>query len=91
MTKQELINKMAEDSGISKGAASAALQSFLEGITNGLKEKDGKVVLTGFGTFAKVHRKARMGRNPQTGENMQIKACNVVKFKPGKSLKDEIA
>ncbi len=82
---------MAEDSGISKSAASAAFQSFMEGLANGLKGKDAKVTLTGFGTFANVHRKARMGRNPQTGEDMKIKARNVVRFKPGKSLKDAIA
>jgi DNA-binding protein HU-beta len=55
-----------------------------------LKKKDGKVTLVGFGTFQKSRRKARKGRNPQTGEMLKIKARNVVKFKPGKKLRDAI-
>jgi len=90
MTKAELVEKMAKDAGISKVAAAAALSSFMEGITKALKKKDGKVTLVGFGTFAKIRRKARKGRNPQTGDPIKIKACNVVKFKPGKKLKDAI-
>lgn len=90
MTKAELIEKMAKDAGVSKSAASSALQSFLEGVTKALKKKDGKVTLVGFGTFSKVRRKARKGRNPQTGEAIKIKARNVVKFKAGKALKDAI-
>ncbi len=90
MTKAELVEKMAKDAGISKVAASAALSSFIDGVTKSLKKKDGKVTLVGFGTFSKVRRKARTGRNPQTGESIKIKACNVVKFKPGKGLKDAI-
>ena len=87
MTKTELIEKMATDAGISKTAANAALNSFIDNVTKALKKKDGKVTLVGFGTFQKVHRKARKGRNPQTGEPLKIKAKNVVKFKPGKQLK----
>lgn len=90
MTKAELIEKMAKDAGVSKSAASSALRSFLEGVTKALKKKDGKVTLVGFGTFSKVRRKARKGRNPQTGEAIKIKARNVVKFKAGKALKDAI-
>ena len=90
MTKAELVEKMAKDAGISKVAAAAALNSFMEGITKALKKKNGKVTLVGFGTFAKIRRKARKGRNPQTGDPIKIKACNVVKFKPGKKLKDSI-
>jgi len=90
MTKAELIEKMAKDAGISKAAAGAALESFIDGVTKALKQKDGKVTLVGFGTFSKVHRKARKGRNPQTGETIKIKASNVVKFKAGKKLKDAI-
>jgi DNA-binding protein HU-beta len=84
MTKAELIEKMAMDAGISKVAAGAALDSFVDGVTSALKKKEGKVTLVGFGTFQKVRRKARKGRNPQTGEEIKIKATNVVKFKPGK-------
>ncbi|HMA84191.1 MAG TPA: HU family DNA-binding protein [Desulfosalsimonadaceae bacterium] len=90
MTKAEIVEKMAKDAGISKVAASAALNSFMDGVTKALKKKDGKVTLVGFGTFAKVRRKARTGRNPQTGEPIKIKARNVVKFKPGKMLRDSI-
>jgi DNA-binding protein HU-beta len=90
MTKAELVEKMAEDAGVSKTAANAALNSFTTTITKALKKKDGKVTLVGFGTFSKVRRKARKGRNPQTGEAIKIKASNTVKFKPGKALKDAV-
>ncbi len=90
MTKAELVAKMADDAGISKVAASAALISFMDGVTSALKKKNGKVTLVGFGTFSKVRRKARKGRNPQTGEPIKIKACNVVKFRPGKKLKESV-
>ncbi|MEJ2658813.1 MAG: HU family DNA-binding protein, partial [Desulfobacterales bacterium] len=89
-TKAELVESMAKDAGISKVAASAALDSFMANVTKALKKKNGKVTLVGFGTFAKVRRKARKGRNPQTGDPIKIKASNVVKFKPGKKLKDAI-
>ena len=59
-------------------------------VTKALKKKSGKVTLVGFGTFQKVRRKARKGRNPQTGEAIKIKATNVVKFRPGKKLRDAI-
>lgn len=90
MTKSELIDMMAKDAGISKVAAGAALNSFMAGVTKALKKKDGKVTLVGFGTFSKVHRKARKGRNPQTGAPIKIKARSVVKFKPGKKLQDAV-
>jgi DNA-binding protein HU-beta len=90
MTKSELIAKMAKDSGITKAAAEKALSSFMEGVTKVLKKKDGKITLTGFGTFSKVRRKARKGRNPQTGVVIKIKAKNAVKFKAGKTLKDSV-
>jgi DNA-binding protein HU-beta len=91
MTKADLIEKMATDAGISKAAAAKALDAFMDGVTDALKKKkEPKVTLVGFGTFTKVPRKARKGRNPQTGEEIQIKASNVVKFKPGKKLKDAL-
>ena len=90
MTKAELVEKMAKDAKISKAAAAAALSSFMEGVTKALKKKDGKVTLVGFGTFSKSRRKARKGRNPQTGAPIKIKATNVVKFKAGKKLKDAV-
>ncbi len=90
MTKAELIEKMAEDAGITKVQASNALKSFTDNVTATLKKKDGKVTLVGFGTFSKMRRKARKGRNPRTGEPIKIKATNVVKFKPGKNLRDAV-
>jgi DNA-binding protein HU-beta len=90
MTKTELVKTMAGDAGISNAQARAALDSFMENIMNTLKKKDGKVTLVGFGTFLKTRRKARNGRNPQTGDPIKIKAANVVKFKPGKKLRDSV-
>jgi DNA-binding protein HU-beta len=90
MTKAEMVEKAAKEAGISKVAATAALSSYLDSITKALKKKDGKVTLVGFGTFQKVRRKARKGRNPQTGDPIKIKATNVVKFRPGKKLKDAV-
>ncbi|RLC31598.1 MAG: DNA-binding protein [Deltaproteobacteria bacterium] len=90
MTKTELVELMAKDAGITKVAASAALDSFMANVTSALKKKDAKVTLVGFGTFSKIRRKARKGRNPQTGEEIKIKAHNVVKFSPGKKLKEAV-
>lgn len=90
MTKAELIEKMAKEADISKVAAGKALDSFVDGVTKTLKKKDGKVTLVGFGTFQKSRRKARKGRNPQTGEMLKIKARNVVKFKAGKKLREAV-
>jgi DNA-binding protein HU-beta len=90
MTKAELVDKMAKDANISKAAAGAALNSFVSSVTKALKKKEGKVTLVGFGTFLKVRRKARKGRNPQTGAAIKIKASNTVRFKPGKALKDAL-
>jgi len=90
MTKAELVDKMAKDAKITKVAASAALASFIASVTKALKKKDGKVTLVGFGTFQKTRRKARKGRNPQTGAAIKIKAKNVVKFKPGKKLRESV-
>ena len=90
MTKAEIIAQMAEDAGITKAEAQTCLESFIAGVTQTLKKKDGKVTLVGFGTFQKSRRKARKGRNPQTGEEIKIKASNVVKFKAGQKLKAAI-
>jgi DNA-binding protein HU-beta len=90
MTKQELIEAMAKDAGITKAAAGAALDSVVDGVVKTLKKKDGKVTLVGFGTFSKARRKARTGRNPQTGAEIKIKASTVVKFKAGKKLKASV-
>ncbi|MGB6013008.1 MAG: HU family DNA-binding protein [Desulfobacterales bacterium] len=90
MTKAELVETIAKDVNISKAVAGAALESFMANVTKALKKKDGKITLVGFGTFTKVRRKARKGRNPQTGEPIKIKAKNAVTFKAGKKLKDAI-
>ncbi len=90
MTKTELVKAMAADSGISVAQAKAALDSFMANISTSLKKKNGKVTLIGFGTFLKAKRKARTGRNPQTGAPIKIKAANVVKFKPGKKLRESV-
>jgi len=89
MNKSELITKMAKDADISKTAANSALNSLLDGITKSLK-KNQKVTLVGFGTFSTSKRKARKGRNPQTGEVIKIKAKKIAKFKPGKKLETSI-
>lgn len=77
---------MAKDADITKAAAGEALQSFLNGVAGGLKKRDSRVTLVGFGTFKNKYRKTRMGFNPRTGEKIKIKGKNVVSFKPGKSL-----
>lgn len=88
MKKDDLIQQMAAEAGITKVQAGKALNSLVEGISGALKEEDGKVTLIGFGTFLKIHRKARQGVNPATGQKIQIKACNAVRFRAGKNLKD---
>jgi DNA-binding protein HU-beta len=89
MTKAEVISAMAGTAGISKVAATKALQAYTDSVTKALK-KNGKLVLVGFGTFSVVKRKAREGRNPQTGKAIKIPAKKVVKFKAGKGLADKV-
>ena len=79
MNKAELIAKVADDAGITKTQANAALDSFVEAVTKTLKG-GGKVTLVGFGTFSVSKRAARNGRNPQTGAVIKIKARKVAKF-----------
>ena len=85
MNKAELISKIAEDAGVTKTQANTALDSFVEAVTKTLKG-GGKVTLVGFGTFTVSKRKARKGRNPQTGAEINIKARKVARFKAGKEL-----
>lgn len=89
MTKAELIGVMAKEADITKAAAASALDAFLGTVAKELK-KTGKLGLVGFGTFSVVKRKARQGRNPQTGKAMKIPAKKVVKFKAGKTLTDKV-
>jgi len=89
MNKAEMIAAIAKDAGLTKADAERALNSFINNTKKALKKKD-KVSLVGFGTFSVSKRKARKGRNPQTGDMIKIKAAKVPKFKPGKALKDAI-
>jgi DNA-binding protein HU-beta len=89
MTKAELISKIAEDAGITKVAATAALDSFLESVAKTLKKGD-KLTLVGFGTWSVSKRAARKGRNPFTGEAIKIKAKKVAKFKASKELSGKL-
>ncbi|AKJ36885.1 HU family DNA-binding protein [Aeromonas veronii] len=89
MNKSELIMKVAEDADISKANAEAAVNALIASITTELKE-GGSVSLTGFGTFWVRARAARRGRNPQTGEPIEVAAANIPGFKAGKSLKDAV-
>ena len=89
MNKTELVAAMADQAGISKKDAEKALKAFTDVVADELK-KDGKVQLVGFGTFEVSERAAREGRNPATGEAMQIEAAKAPKFKAGKVLKDMI-
>lgn len=86
MTKDEMIALMANESGINKRQAGQALQAFMAGVTTQLK-KGAKVSFAGFGTFTISKRKARTGRNPQTGATIQIPATKVPVFRAGKHLK----
>ncbi len=90
MNKSELIDAIAEQGGLSKIDAGKALDATIASITKALKEGD-TVTLVGFGTFSVKERAARTGRNPQTGETLEIKASKVPGFKAGKGLKDAIA
>jgi DNA-binding protein HU-beta len=89
MNKAELIAQLAEDAGITKVQANAALDSFVDTVTKTLKKGD-KVTLVGFGTFSVSKRAARTGRNPQTGEAIKIKAKKVARFKAGKELSSKV-
>jgi DNA-binding protein HU-beta len=89
MSREELIEKIAREAKLSKTQADKALRSTLDGITNSLK-KGKRVSFVGFGTFTVGKRKARMGRNPQTGETIRIAAARVPKFRAGKQLKDAV-
>jgi DNA-binding protein HU-beta len=89
MNKADLIEKVAKDAGVSKVQADAAINSVLGGVQTTLK-KGGTVTLVGFGTFSVGSRKARTGRNPQTGAALKIPAKKVPKFSPGTQLKKAV-
>lgn len=89
MNKSELIEAVAASADIPKAAAGRAVDAMVEAITGALKADD-QVVLVGFGTFSVKDRAARTGRNPQTGEPIQIAAAKIPSFKAGKALKDAV-
>jgi DNA-binding protein HU-beta len=89
MNKAELIEAMAGAADISKAAAARALDGMVDAITGAMKTGD-QVSLIGFGTFSVKERAARQGRNPQTGETIEIKASRIPSFKAGKALKDAV-
>ena len=89
MNKGELIERIAKDAKLSKTQATKALNSVLNGVQATLKKGD-KVTLVGFGTFSVGKRKARTGRNPQTGASLKIPARRVAKFSPGAGLKKAV-
>ena len=89
MNKNELIDAIAEEADLSKASAGRALDAALGAITAALKKQD-TVSLVGFGTFSVKHRAAREGRNPRTGETIQIGASSAPAFKAGKALKDAV-
>ena len=89
MSKAELVEFMADKTGLTKADSARALDAFMEGVTKGLK-KEKKVTLVGFGTFEARKRASRTGRNPQTGKEIQIPAKVVPAFSAGKKFKDAV-
>ena len=89
MNKADLIDKIAGASGISKAAAATAIDTAVESVTSALRKGD-RVALIGFGTFSVSQRKARNGRNPQTGATIKIAARRVAKFTPGAELRKAV-
>jgi DNA-binding protein HU-beta len=96
VNKQELIEAVAEKTKLTPGQAGKVLDAVFspnadKGLIAATLKSGGKVTLAGFGTFETRHRKARMGRNPRTGEMIQIAARKAPAFRPGKTLKDEVS
>ena len=89
MNKGDLIDAVADSAGITKAEATDAVNTVFDTVGGALKKGD-KAAFVGFGTFSVTRRKARTGRNPQTGKEIKIAAKNVVKFKAGKALGDRV-
>jgi DNA-binding protein HU-beta len=89
MNKADLIDRISASCHISKATAATAIDTAVDSITSALKKGD-RVALIGFGTFSVSQRKARNGRNPQTGEEITIKPSKQPRFRPGKQLKDAL-
>jgi len=89
MNKADLVEEVASQTGLTKKTSRRAVDAIISAITDSLAREE-KVALVGFGTFQVMGRKERRGRNPQTGENIQIPAKKVPKFVPGKSLREAV-
>ena len=89
MNKQDLIAKIAQETGATKVSAAASLDSLLDGITRALKKGDA-ITFVGFGTFKTTHRRARVAKNPRTGDAIKIPKRRVVRFTAGKALKSAV-
>ncbi len=89
MSKTDLVNYIAEETGLTKADASRALEAMMDGVVKGLKE-EGEVTLTGFCTYTAKHKEEKMGRNPKTGEAVKIPARMAVTIKAGSKLKDAL-
>lgn len=89
MKKADFIKRVAEQADVSQTTATACFEAMVGTVTNCLKDGD-SLTFVGFGTFSVKHRAARKGRNPRTGETIQIKAANVPAFKAGKALKEAL-
>jgi len=89
VNKSQLVDKIADGADLSKAAAARALDAFIDAVGDALKEGD-QVSLVGFGTFTVRERASRTGRNPQTGETLEIAAAKLPAFKAGKALKEAV-
>jgi DNA-binding protein HU-beta len=89
MNKQQLVQKIAQEAQITKTSATAAIDSFFDGVTKALK-KGQPITFVGFGTFKTANRKARLARNPQTGAEVKVPKRRVVRFNAGKALKSAV-
>jgi len=89
MNKAELVEEVADQTGLTKRTSREAVNAVISAITDSLAREE-RVTLVGFGTFQVMERKARVGRNPQTGQSIQIPDKNVPKFKPGKGLRQQV-
>jgi len=90
VNKAELVEKVAQDTGLTRAKAAQSVDAVFKAIQEALKSGD-RVGLVGFGTFMVNERPARTGRNPRTGEEIQIAAARLPKFKPGKALKEAVS
>ena len=90
MTKSELVNRMAEEAGVTKKSANAALNALVGAIHDSLKKKDGKIRIAELGTFKVIKKKARTGVNPQTKQKIKIPAGKVPRFSASRALKEAV-